>query len=192
MPAPAPAIPFFGQKGPKLPPNVVRDETLAYTFTYPLKTADGVDIPITTSRKPEKYSSAAPLTADARQRIVSQFVSLSDGITMTMFVGPASGALAATDPAKWRPKDVATAVLTDRSAVPPPPPPRSAHPPRHEYSISSQTVPSHCMLSSLRTPAAGVAFSRQMTRPALTAGHKTVPAFACDDGRGGVSDCGGR
>lgn len=113
----AEALPFFGSKRPELPPNVVQDDTLAYTFTYPLTTADGVSIPVTVSRKPEKYSSAAPLTADARQRIVSQYVSLSDGITMTVFVGPATGPLAATEPAQWRPKDVATAVLTDRSAV---------------------------------------------------------------------------
>eukprot|EP00892_Ulva_mutabilis_P004892 jgi/Ulvmu1/2775/UM140_0004.1 len=115
-PADALDLPFFGKKGPKPPPNVVRDDTLAYTFTYPLQTADGVAIPITTSRKPEKYSSAAPLTADARQRIVSQYVSLADGITMTVYVGPATGALAGADPAQWRPKDVATTVLTDRSA----------------------------------------------------------------------------
>lgn len=35
----AEALPFglFEDKGPKLPPNVVLDRTLAYTFTYPLK-----------------------------------------------------------------------------------------------------------------------------------------------------------
>lgn len=121
VPAPADALPFFGSKAPALPPNVVQDDTLAYTFTYPLATSDGTKVPVTASRKPEKYSSAAPLTADARQRIVSQFVSLADGITMTVFVGPAAGVLAGVDPAKWRAKDVATAVLSDRSAVRPHP-----------------------------------------------------------------------
>ena len=35
----AEALPFglFEAKGPKLPPNVVLDRTLAYTFTYPTK-----------------------------------------------------------------------------------------------------------------------------------------------------------
>jgi hypothetical protein len=35
----AEALPFglFEPKGPKLPPNVVLDPTLAYTFTYPVQ-----------------------------------------------------------------------------------------------------------------------------------------------------------
>jgi hypothetical protein len=39
----AEAFPFglFEAKGPKLPPNVVLDRTLAYTFTYPIKTSTG-------------------------------------------------------------------------------------------------------------------------------------------------------
>lgn len=115
----AEAFPFglFEPKGPKLPPNVVLDRTLSYTFTYPLQTASGREIPIVASRKPEKYSSAAPLVADARQRIVAEYVSLADGITCAMFVGPVTGALQRIDHADWTASGVAKVVLSDRSAV---------------------------------------------------------------------------
>lgn len=69
------------------------------------------------SRKPEKYSSAAPLVADARQRIVAEYVSLADGITCSLFVGPATGNLQSKDEADWTATDVASVVLSDRSAV---------------------------------------------------------------------------
>ena len=69
------------------------------------------------SRKPEKYSSAAPLVADARQRIVAEYVSLADGITCSMFVGPATGSLSRQDPSEWSATTVANVVLSDRSAV---------------------------------------------------------------------------
>ena len=119
---PAGAIPFFGGGDTKpralLPPsNKVADETLAYEFTYPVKTASGREIPVVTSRRPEKYSSAAPLTADARQRIVTELVSLLDGVTYTVYVGPATGKLRDAPPESWTAPQVATVVLTDRSAV---------------------------------------------------------------------------
>jgi hypothetical protein len=69
------------------------------------------------SRKPEKYSSAAPLVADARQRIVAEYVSLADGVTCSMFVGPATGGLKNQDEAEWTARSVANVVLSDRSAV---------------------------------------------------------------------------
>lgn len=69
------------------------------------------------SRKPEKYSSAAPLVADARQRIVAEYVSLADGITCSMFVGPATGSLERTEQEDWTASAVANVVLSDRSAV---------------------------------------------------------------------------
>jgi hypothetical protein len=100
-----------------LPPNTVRDETLAYQFTYPSVIASGRALPVTVSRKPEKYSSAAPLTADARQRIVAELVSLQAGVTYSVYVGPATGALKGVPPSAWTPEAVAKVVLTDRSAV---------------------------------------------------------------------------
>lgn len=119
---PVQAIPFFGGGDTKpraaLPPsNKVQDETLAYEFKYPIKTASGRELPMVTSRKPEKYSSAAPLTADARQRIVTELVSLLDGITYTVYVGPATGKLRGAPPESWTAPQVATVVLTDRSGV---------------------------------------------------------------------------
>ena len=42
------------------------EPTLAYEFDYPAVTASGRKIPLVFSRRPERYSSAAPLTADAR------------------------------------------------------------------------------------------------------------------------------
>lgn len=39
------------------------------------------------SRAPERYSSAAPLSADARQRIVCQLADLKDSVTISVAVG---------------------------------------------------------------------------------------------------------
>jgi hypothetical protein len=117
-PAAAFDLPFFGGPvSPPIPPNTVRDSTLAYEFTYPTVTASGRELPIAVSRKPEKYSSAAPLTVDARQRIVAELVSLQMGVTYAVFVGPASGALQDVPPSEWTAPLVASTVLTDRSAV---------------------------------------------------------------------------
>ena len=62
----------------------------------------------------EKYSSAAPLTADARQRIVYERFDLRKFVTASMTVGPASGILKDVPPEQWKPKDVALTVLIDR------------------------------------------------------------------------------
>jgi hypothetical protein len=72
---------------------------------------------MTLTHAPEKYSSAAPLTADARQRIVYERFDLSKFVTVSMTVGPASGVLKGEAPGGWRPKDVALTVLIDRWAV---------------------------------------------------------------------------
>lgn len=93
----------------------VEDELLAYKFVYPVASRSGRAIPIIFSRRPERYSSAAPLTADARQRIVCSLVSLGDSITYTVTVGPAAGLLKDAPPSQWRDRDVAETVLIDRS-----------------------------------------------------------------------------
>ncbi|CAG9466425.1 unnamed protein product [Pedinophyceae sp. YPF-701] len=95
----------------------LKNDTLAYSFKYPVADVDGNAIPVIFSRKPEKYSSAAPLTADARQRIVAELVDLKDSITYSMSVGPAYGALARKEQAAWTAKDVAEAVLADKSTA---------------------------------------------------------------------------
>ena len=60
--------------------------TLAFEFQYPVTTETGRKLPVIISRKPERYSSAAPLTADARQRIVTELVDFPDGITISVSV----------------------------------------------------------------------------------------------------------
>ena len=54
-----------------------------------MTTASGRKLPVIISRKPERYSSAAPMTADARQRIVTELVDFPDGITISVSVRPA-------------------------------------------------------------------------------------------------------
>ena len=92
-------------------------DTLAFRFNFPTRTASGREVPLEYSRKPERYSSAAPLTADARQRIVTELVSLGEGITVGVIVGPASGGLRERNIAEWTPREVANTVLADRSAA---------------------------------------------------------------------------
>merc|ERR1711977_84838 len=55
----------------------ISDRTLAYEFKYPTFTAKGMPVELVFSRRPEKYSSAAPLSTDAQQRIVCELVDLS-------------------------------------------------------------------------------------------------------------------
>lgn len=60
---------------------------MAFEFQYPVSTESGRKLPVIISRKPERYSSAAPMTADARQRIVTELVDFPDGITISVSVG---------------------------------------------------------------------------------------------------------
>lgn len=94
-----PSLFSFGDRGDQATEEPVepgfgrlKNDILAYQFLYPIKSASGKDLPLTFSRVPEKYSSAAPLTADARQRIVAELVSLADAVTCAVFVGPVAGA----------------------------------------------------------------------------------------------------
>lgn len=93
----------------------LKDDTLAYSFEYPLKSTSGAVLPFVLSRKPEKYSSAAPLTADARQRIVCELVSLVDAVTISVSVGNPAGTLRTTKREDWTAKQLAEQVLLDRS-----------------------------------------------------------------------------
>lgn len=93
----------------------LKDQTLAYSFEYPVVTTSGAALPLVLSRKPERYSSAAPLTADARQRIVCELVSLKDAVTLSVSVGPPAGSLRTTKQEDWTARQVAEQVLVDRS-----------------------------------------------------------------------------
>jgi hypothetical protein len=112
-PPPVPPVPQFA---------TLSDSILAYTFRYPTS-AGGVDLHLVPSRKPERYSSAAPLSPDARQRIVAELVDLTASVTVSVTVGPPppagplSGEAGAADPSAWPPRAVADAVLVDRSTA---------------------------------------------------------------------------
>ena len=73
--------------------STLSDHILAYRFSYPVS-LEGRKLPIIASRKPERYSSAAPLTADARQRIVAELVSFPDTITISVSVRARAHSLA--------------------------------------------------------------------------------------------------
>lgn len=93
------------------------DSILAYSFEYPVSTTTGRPLSMVLARTPEKYSSAAPLTADARQRIVSEVFDFRNFVGASMNVGPASGVLKDRAPTEWSPKEVALTVLIDRSTA---------------------------------------------------------------------------
>lgn len=95
--------------------KTLRDDILAYQFDYPVTMASGQQLPLVISRKPERYSSAAPLTVDARQRIVCELVDLIDTVTISVTVGPPGTPLRTQEPPMWVPKAVAEQVLVDRS-----------------------------------------------------------------------------
>ncbi|KAF6175247.1 hypothetical protein GIB67_030465 [Kingdonia uniflora] len=95
------------------------DDINAYSFMYP------VELPLkkrvfkwALSRKPERYSSAAPLSPDARQRIVSERIDLIDNLIISVSIGPPSlQLLKSNDKNTWDAKDVADSVLADKSAL---------------------------------------------------------------------------
>jgi hypothetical protein len=94
----------------------VSEPILAYTFRLPTATAKGDPLSLVPSRRPERYSSAAPLSADARQRIVAEWLDLKRFVSVTVTVGPAVSPFLRGKPiTEWRARDVAEAVLTDRS-----------------------------------------------------------------------------
>ncbi|GAA0141571.1 hypothetical protein Leryth_016301 [Lithospermum erythrorhizon] len=95
------------------------DEINSYSYDYP------VEIPLkkmvfkwAESRKPERYSSAAPLSPDARLRIVSERVDIVDNLIISVCIGPPNlQILKSEDKSMWSAKDVAESVLSDKSAL---------------------------------------------------------------------------
>ncbi|XP_022929567.1 psbP domain-containing protein 5, chloroplastic [Cucurbita moschata] len=95
------------------------DEVNAYSYIYPL------ELPSTNfafkwveSRKPERYSSAAPLSPDARLRIVSERVDFIDNLIISVTIGPPNSMyIKSKDKSTWTAKDVADSVLSDKSAL---------------------------------------------------------------------------
>ena len=94
----------------------LRDETLAYEFTYPTSTSDARQLSWVKTREPVKYSAAAPLSADARQRIVCELANFRGPLTMSLTVGPPPPVLELVgERSSWTARQVAVALLADRS-----------------------------------------------------------------------------
>ncbi|XP_065849784.1 psbP domain-containing protein 5, chloroplastic isoform X1 [Euphorbia lathyris] len=99
--------------------NPLVDQINAYTYLYP------VELPSkkflfkwVESRKPERYSSAAPLSPDARLRIVSELVDIIDNLIISVTIGPPNSQfIKSMDKTSWTAKDVAESVLSDKSAL---------------------------------------------------------------------------
>ncbi|KAI6676747.1 hypothetical protein NL676_037543 [Syzygium grande] len=97
----------------------VVDDINAYTYLYP------VGLPSkkfmfkwVESRKPERYSSAAPLSPDARLRIVSERVDIIDNLIISVSIGPPNfQILKSKEKSSWSAKDIADSVLSDKSAL---------------------------------------------------------------------------
>ncbi|KAK6119463.1 hypothetical protein DH2020_046791 [Rehmannia glutinosa] len=124
--------------------DLVVDDINAYSYLYPTELPTNKFVfKWVESRKPERYSSAAPLsqlpftemrfwhiiselnhtfvdnyTADARLRIVSERVDFIDNLIISVsIVPPNSLFLKSEDKNTWSAKDVADSVLADKSAL---------------------------------------------------------------------------
>eukprot|EP00262_Sarcandra_glabra_P019052 TRINITY_DN703_c0_g1_i1.p1 TRINITY_DN703_c0_g1~~TRINITY_DN703_c0_g1_i1.p1 ORF type:complete len:301 (-),score=50.92 TRINITY_DN703_c0_g1_i1:141-1043(-) len=95
------------------------DDINAYSFLYPLELPSKKFVfKWVESRKPERYSSAAPLSADARQRIVSERVDMIENLIISVSIGPPNPSfLTSKDKNSWSAKDVADSVLSDKSKL---------------------------------------------------------------------------
>ncbi|KAI5669410.1 hypothetical protein M9H77_19263 [Catharanthus roseus] len=97
----------------------VVDDINAYSYSYPVELPSKKFVfKWVESRKPERYSSAAPLSPDARLRIVSERVDIIDNLIISVSIGPPNlQILKSKDKSAWTAKDVADSVLSDKSAL---------------------------------------------------------------------------
>ncbi|GMH40436.1 hypothetical protein BSKO_08340 [Bryopsis sp. KO-2023] len=95
--------------------GTVQDTTLAYEFAYPKQTLSGKKLAIFVSKKPTRYSSVTPMSADAEQRIVCQVADFKNNVFASISVCRPPGVLMGRDPSEWRSGEVAQAILNDRS-----------------------------------------------------------------------------
>ncbi|XP_021825250.1 psbP domain-containing protein 5, chloroplastic [Prunus avium] len=95
------------------------DEINSCSYRYPVELpSKKVIFKWVESRKPERYSSAAPLSPDARLRIVSERVDIVDNLIISISIGPPnSKIIKSVDKSTWTAKDVADSVLADKSAL---------------------------------------------------------------------------
>ncbi|CAM8879039.1 unnamed protein product [Rhodiola kirilowii] len=93
------------------------DEINAYTYLLPMQSKK-LKFKWAESRKPERYSSAAPLSPDARLRIVSERVDFIDNLIISVSIGPPNlQFLKSKEKSTWGAKEVADSVLSDKSAL---------------------------------------------------------------------------
>lgn len=111
--APSSQIPTFAAESSAF--RSVVDDQLAYSFEYPVSLEGGGSLKWYTSRKPERYSSAAPLSADARQRIVTELLDFSGPFIVSVIVGPIPTTLEDKPSSEWDPEDLALTVLAEKS-----------------------------------------------------------------------------
>ncbi|CAN6583574.1 unnamed protein product [Malus baccata var. baccata] len=95
------------------------DDINSYSYLYPTELPSKKALfKWVESRKPERYSSAAPLSPDARLRIVSERVDIVDNLIISISIGPPnSKIIKSQDKSTWTAKDVADSVLADKSAL---------------------------------------------------------------------------
>lgn len=95
------------------------DDINAYSFLYPTELPGRkFSFKWVESRKPERYSSAAPLSPDARQRIVSERVDIIHNVVISVSIGPPNSRfLPLKDKSTWDAKDVADCILSDKSSL---------------------------------------------------------------------------
>ncbi|KAL8139225.1 hypothetical protein V2J09_005246 [Rumex salicifolius] len=112
-----PCFEIGAEEDVKMSPIV--DDLNAYTYLCPVELpSKKFAFKWVVSRKPERYSSAAPLSPDARLRIVSERVDIVDNLIISVSVGPPNSTfLKSKDKGTWTAKDVADSVLSDKSAL---------------------------------------------------------------------------
>merc|ERR1712224_861994 len=89
----------------------ISDRTLAYEFRYPIGDENGNSFQVIFSRRPERYSSAAPLTINTRQRFVCELLDLPAALSISVSVGPPAGVLKALSIKRWKSREIASCVL---------------------------------------------------------------------------------
>jgi hypothetical protein len=93
----------------------VTSDTLAYAFEYAVEAESGKPISWAVSRERDTYSSAEPMSPNARQRIVYELLSFKGPLTTVVSVSPIPPALESTTSKEWSAKAVANAVLADKA-----------------------------------------------------------------------------
>jgi len=93
----------------------VKSDTLAYEFEYSIEAESGKPINWAVSRERDTYSSAEPMSPNARQRIVYEVLSFKGPLTTVVTVSPLPPALEDKPAKDWTAKQVANAVLADKA-----------------------------------------------------------------------------